>query len=78
MEELGIRSREKCTPQYGCDEEVENCEEEEVNDIGVWGPWGPGDNGMKSRYKCFGKNKCTEEEILNVRIPSGLSGGFVM
>jgi len=60
-EGLGIRSRERCTKQYGCEEEVENCE---VKDLGEWGPWGPCDHGVKSRFKCSGQDKCTEEEIM--------------
>jgi len=65
-EGLGIRSRERCTSEFGCEEEVEKCEDEEKDDVdlGIWGPWGSCQNGLKSRFKCTEINKCSEEEVM--------------
>jgi len=64
--EVMVRSRDRCSSQFGCEEDVEECEEENKEtpkDLGTWGQWGPCENGLKSRFKCSGVNECTEEEV---------------
>ena len=63
------REREMCSNEWGCEIEEENCEgmndndnEEEVDD-GVWGNWSPCVGGLKSRHKCSKEGFCTEEEV---------------
>jgi len=64
----GRRSRERCGSQFGCEIDEQECGLEDAledESRGVWGVWGPCVQGLKTRKKCEGMGKCTEEEVMH-------------